>query len=241
MRRAVEAAPFPFREKFTGGARSVSGATSRTAKCIQEPTEMAVLQPTEITGTVRFLGLVPDREAALGSQGVDRVDAEFTGFVGEAHSGLVRPSCSRVKAQYPVGTPIRNTRQISILSTEDLAAIAAAMGLDTLCPEWLGASMVLEGIPEFTTLPPSSRLVFDTGAALCVDMENAPCLLPAREIERHHPGKGAAFRPAARGRRGVTAWVEAEGTIRLGDRVRLHVPPQRLYRPLQAPPELPLT
>ena len=27
----------------------------------------------------------------------------------------------------------------------------------------------------------------------------------------------------------ITAWVERPGTIRVGDRCRLHVPPQRLY------------
>lgn len=134
-------------------------------------------------------------------------------------------------AQYPKGTEIRNTRQVSILSSEELAAVAAEMGIPELRPEWLGASLVLEGIPEFTMVPPSSRLIFSSGAALAVDMENGPCRFPAEVIEGQHPGKGMRFVKAAEGRRGVTAWVERPGRIALGDAVRLHIPPQRLYAP----------
>ncbi len=91
---------------------------------------------------------------------------------------------------------------------------------------------MLEGLPELTQLPPASRLIFEAGAALTVDMENGPCNFTGREIEREHPGYGAGFRAAARHRRGVTAWVEREGEIGLGELARLHVPPQRPYPPL---------
>lgn len=195
---------------------------------------MPILAPTEITGRVAFLGLVRDRAASLRSEAVAEVEALWEGFRGEAHSGLTRPACSRVTAQYPKGTEIRNTRQVSILSAEELAEIARAMGLAVVRPEWLGANLVLAGIPELTTLPPAARLLFDGGASLVVDMENGPCRFPAREIEREHPGHGARFRAAAAGRRGVTAWVERPGRVRLGAAVRLHVPPQRPYRPLLA-------
>ena len=60
-----------------------------------------------------------------------------------------------------------------------------------------------------------------------VDLENGPCLEPARTIEQARPGHGKGFKAAASGRRGLVAWVEREGTLRLGDRVRLHVPTQR--------------
>ncbi len=197
---------------------------------------MPILEPTDITGTVVFLGIVPDRGISLESVAQARVEARFEGLAGESHSGLVRASCSRVTAQYAKGTPIRNTRQLSILSREELAAVAAAMGLEALAPEWVGANLVLEGVPELTLLPPASRLIFAGGVSLTVDMENGPCQLPARVIEGRHAGRGAAFRSAAAGRRGVTAWVEREGRIELGESVRLHVPPQRLYPPLSAAP-----
>ena len=193
---------------------------------------MAVLVPTDLGGCVAWLGVVADREARLSSGSVPQVALAFEGLAGESHSGLVRLSCSRVTDQYPKGTPIRNVRQVTIVSSEELAVIAAAMDIATLRPEWLGANLVVEGLPNLTLVPPSSRFVFAGGAALVIDMENAPCQLPAREIERVHPGKGAAFRRAAEHRRGVTAWVEREGSIVLGERFRLHVPPQRPYPPL---------
>lgn len=190
---------------------------------------MPVLSRTELTGKIAWLGLVADRKAKLSSDPVAQVDARFEGLVGEYHSGLVRESCSRVRDQYPVGTRIRNTRQISIVSEEEMAETARALALDDLAPEWVGANIVISGIPDLTHLPPSSRLTFEGGASLVVDMENAPCQWPAREIETHRPGHGKGYKAAAKGRRGLTAWVEAEGLIRLGDIVRLHVPPQRIY------------
>ena len=47
------------------------------------------------------------------------------------------------------------------------------------------------------------------------------------------PGHGKAFKPAAHGRRGVTAWVEREGPLTLGDELRLHVPDQRNWQHFQ--------
>lgn len=195
---------------------------------------MPALLPTRYRGTITFLGYVADRESRLESTPLTEVLASFGGFAGEAHGGLTRPSCSRVQAQYPRGTVIRNTRQFSILSAEDLTAIAAKMGLPALDPALLGASMVIEGIPDFTHVPPSSRLQAEGGATLVVDMENRPCTLPARPIEAVAPGFGAAFKAAARGRRGVTAWVEREGILRLGQTVTLHIPDQRVWAHLEA-------
>ncbi len=194
---------------------------------------MPMLRPTEIRGTVRYLGIVADSEADICSTPLETVEAGWEGFSGDCHSGLTRPSCVRVRAQYPQkGTEIRNTRQVSILSSEELAEIATALGIPEVKPEWLGASLVIEGIPALTSLPPCSRLQFEGGAVLATDMENGPCRYPAEVIERHHPGHGMAFPKLADGKRGITGWVEHPGQIALGESVRLHVPPIRLYAPL---------
>lgn len=195
---------------------------------------MPALLKTRLTARITWLGLVADREAALEAQVVSRIMARFSGPEGEAHGGLTRPSCSRVRDQYRRGTVIRNTRQFSILSAEDLAAIAARMGLDSLDPALLGATMVVEGLADFSHLPPSSRLQAPSGATLVVDMENRPCQLPARPIEDRHPGKGRLFKAAARGLRGITAWVEAEGMLTLGDSLSLHIPDQPVWSLLDA-------
>jgi nicotinamidase-related amidase len=191
---------------------------------------MPALVPTDFYGTITWLGRVPDRAAALASQPVSTLAARFDGPEGEAHGGLTRPSDSRVLAQYPRDTTIRNTRQFSILSAEDLADIARDMGLDHLDPSLVGATMVIAGFDDFSHLPPSSRLQAAGGATLVVDMQNRPCTLPGPVINAAHPGFGPKFKPAAAGRRGITAWVEREGTFHLGEQVRLHIPDQRAWR-----------
>jgi len=190
---------------------------------------MPALLPTQFYATIVWLGLVENRDAALESVAVNEITALFSGPVGESHGGLTRPSDSRVLSQYKRDTPIRNTRQFSIVSAEDLAAIAAKMGVESLDAALVGANMVVQGIPDFTHIPPSGRLQNESGATLTVDMENRPCVLPAKPIEGTHQGFGARFKPAAQGRRGVTAWVEREGVFRVGDRLRLHVPDQPVW------------
>jgi hypothetical protein len=190
---------------------------------------MPALIPTDFEGVITWLGVVRADLGVLPSQAETEVFASFAGVAEEVHGGVTRASCSRVTGQYPRGTEIRNVRQFSVLSAEELALIAEEMGLAALDPSLLGASLVISGIPDFTHLPPSSRLQFDRGATLVVDMENRPCTLPAREIEAVHPGFGKAFKPAATDRRGVTAWVEREGVLRLGAKVRLYVPDQRAW------------
>jgi len=192
---------------------------------------MPALMPTNHHATVTWLGVVPDRDAALASVSRQSLRLTFAGPEGEAHGGLTRAACSRVSAQYPAGTEIRNTRQLSVLSAEELAEIGAGMGLDgPLDPALVGATLVLSGLPDLTHLPPSSRLQGEGGATLVVDMENRPCTVPAQGIEAALPGKGRLFKPAAAARRGIVAWVEREGTLTLGERVRLHVPDQRAWR-----------
>jgi MOSC domain-containing protein YiiM len=192
---------------------------------------MPALALTDIIGAVVWIGYVPDRSAALTSVSVEKTQLTFAGMPEEAHGGETRPSCTRVRSQYPPGTEIRNVRQLSVVSAEELAEIAADCGLQTLNPAHIGASLVIKGIADFTHLPPSSRLQFSDGSSIVVDMANRPCHLPAKPINADHPGAGDKFKLAAKDRRGVTAWVEREGMIRLGDAVRLHVPDQRAWRP----------
>jgi len=193
---------------------------------------MPALKPTDYTGRITWIGRVSDRAASLAAEPLGHVAVSYAGIAGEEHAGLTRPSCSRVVAQYPKGTEIRNVRQFSVLSVEDLAAIAAKMGVERIDPAWVGASLVVEGIPDLSHLPPSSRLQGPDGMTLVVDMENRPCHLPAKVIDAHLPGVGGRFKAAAQGRRGVTAWVEREGVLRLGEMLRLHIPDQPAWSEL---------
>ena len=191
---------------------------------------MPALIPTAFSGRITWLGVVTSEDrTALIAEARAAMDLTFAGIAGSVHGGVTRASCSRVTAQHPRGTPIGNERQLSILSAEELAQIAARMGLEALDPARLGASIVIEGMPDLSHLPPSSRLQAPSGATLVVDMQNRPCILPARSIDTVHPGFGRAFKTAANGRRGVTAWVQREGRIALGDTLTLHVPDQRVW------------
>ncbi len=160
---------------------------------------MPVLMPTSLTATVTFLGVNIDGKD-LSTTNVSNIDVTYAGFEGDSHNGLTRRSCVRVTAQYPKGTRIRNTRQISALSSEELCDIQQSMQLDELFPGWIGANLVVEGIHQFSQIPPSSRLIAQNGTSMVVDMENAPCRFPGDIIDQHKPGKGGAFPKAALGK-----------------------------------------
>lgn len=192
---------------------------------------MPALIKTEYAGTITWLGQVPDRDATLRSELLTEAFASFAGFEHESRAGLTRASCSRVVSQYPKGTEIRNTRQFCIVSEEEMAEVAANIGVERFDPAWCGATIVIAGIPDFTHVPPSARLQTQDGTTLTVDMENRPCHLPAPIIDADAPGHGKAFKAAAKDKRGVTAWVEREGMLRVGDTVTLHIPDQRVWTP----------
>ena len=191
---------------------------------------MPTLVETQYSGEIVWLGHVP-AGGSLQAGAVSGLDLGFGGISGGRHQGETRPSCVWVKNLYPQGTKIHNVRQLTILAAEELNAIGRDIGLDPLDPGLLGASVVLRGIPDFTHVPPSSRLQGPSGVTLVVDMENRPCVLPGREIEAAEPGHGGAFKPAAKDRRGVTAWVERPGKLAMGDVMRLFVPDQRGWAP----------
>ena len=162
---------------------------------------------------------------------VVEIQATFEGFNGDRHAGFTLLSDGRTP-HYPRGTVIRNNRQVSLVSAEELADIAERMGLADVQPEWLGANLLLEGIPNLTRLPPSSRIFFSQGAALIVTNENNPCDGPGKVIQAQYPdqpGAGAGFVKAAHHRRGLVAVVEKPGVIAVGDRASVYVPDQYRY------------
>lgn len=192
---------------------------------------MSTLRKTEYTGRIEWLGRSDGATDTIRSLAQPKLELGYHGLSDARHSGETRPSCVRVKMLYPEGTEIRNLRHVTILSGEEMDAIAAELGLETLDPETLGVNIVLRGIPDFTHVPPNARLQSESGTTLTVDTENLPCIHPAKEIETDDPGHGDAFPKAAYGRRGVTAWVERPGDLRLGDNLSLFVPRQRAWAP----------
>lgn len=188
-----------------------------------------LLTRLSFAGTVDLLLANPDRDIGLEKRPVPEARLLFTGMEGDCHGGITRKSDSRMLKQYKRNTEVRNSRQLSILSAEELAEVASRMGIPAVRPEWVGANMVISGIPDLTLLPPSTRLQFPSGAMVVVDAENHPCRYPADIIAGHHPNAKKGFVAAAMHKRGVVGWIEAEGVVRKGDAVTVWIPPQRIY------------
>jgi len=182
-----------------------------------------------LTGTTLAVFVCGDADS-IQSTRLEQVVAAFEGLAGEKHSGFTRPADSRTP-YYTRGTPIRNDRQISILSAEEMQQAAANLGIPQIQPEWIGANLLLSGIPRLSKLPPNTRLVFESGAVLLVTAENHPCKLAGRTIAAQigRTELGELYPKAAAGLRGVVAVVELPGLIREGDAVTVEIPRQLLY------------
>lgn len=169
--------------------------------------------------------------AAVESTARPELMLTYAGVVGDRHEGLVRPSGAR-EPWYPRGTPMRNERQISILSVEELAEIAAVLDLPEIPGEWVGANLIVSGIPHLTRLPPRSLLLFPSGATIRIDGDNDPCRKTGRTIAAQFRGRDDiefGFVKAAMGKRGLVGWVEREGAIRAGDAVKVRTWRQAAY------------
>ena len=188
-----------------------------------------LLQKLPFSGRVARLLASPDRATGLEKSERQQLTLAISGIEGDCHTGETRPSDSRTLKQYPRNTTIRNTRQVTLLSEEELAEVARVMGIPEVKAAWVGANIVTSGIPDLTMLPPCSRLQFSSGATLTIDMENAPCRQVSDVITRHYPEQSKGFVAAAKQKRGLTACVERAGLISAGDSITIWIPPQRVY------------
>jgi hypothetical protein len=156
--------------------------------------------------------------------------ADLAGLKDDRHYGFTRPAGAR-EPWYARGTDMRSGRQVSLVSVEELEEVARRLEIAQLEPGWIGANIVVAGVPEFTLLPWGSRLVCGAGAVLVNEGDNAPCRFAGAEIARHvpeRPGLDRLFPKAAIHRRGIVASVERAGVIAPGPIV-IRVPEQRLW------------
>ncbi len=190
---------------------------------------MVLVHKAPFEGRVEKLYSRRSRETGFEKPERDSLNLLFSGPEDDCHAGLTREADSRTLKLYKRGTPIRNVRQVTIVAPDELAEVAERMGLPEVNPIWLGANMLLSGVPDLTLLPPSTRIQFPSGATIVVDMENAPCTQVSKVIVQHHGEVGYDFVKHATNKRGVTAWVEREGEVKAGDAATLFLPPARLY------------
>ncbi len=168
------------------------------------------------------------------TEAVEALDLGFDGIPGDFHAGVTRRSGGR-EPWYPRGTEMRNERQLSIVAADELAEIAAAMGIDRIEPEWIGANLVLGGVPRLSMLPSGTLLFFSGGVTIKVDAQNGPCRLAGRSVAKkagmEDVEAGALLFPRhGRRLRGLVAWVEKPGRIARGEQVSVRIPEQWLYR-----------
>ena len=152
----------------------------------------------------------------------------FEGILGDTHAGFTRKADARTP-WYRRGEPIRNVRHLSVVSVEELAQIAAAMGVARVKPEWLGANLVLQGIAHLSFLPRGTRIAFASGAVIAAEGYNPPCSATGRVVEGHCNLPAFTFKKAAGRLRGVVASVERAGQVRSGDGVEVFVGEQWVW------------
>ena len=146
------------------------------------------------------------------------IQVELDGIVDCAHRGYVRKCWDGDKQ--PKDSPRRNERQWSAVSVEELAEIAADMGIEgPITPASVGANLCLEGIPELSRLPKGTLLKFPSGAELLVEEYNPPCKYMGEEQAKLHGVSATAFPKASTLKRGIVGVVEAAGAINAGDEV----------------------
>lgn len=161
----------------------------------------------------------------------ESLNLDLQGIAADRHRGFTRKAGAR-EPWYTRGTEMRSGRQLTIVSMEELAEVAARMDLPAVEPGWIGANVVTAGIADLTGLPWGTRLVCAGGAVLVNEGENAPCRFAGAEIAKNfpdRPGLDRLFPKAAIHLRGILASVELAGAIAPGP-VTLRLPPQRPWK-----------
>lgn len=168
------------------------------------------------------------------TEAVEALSLGFDGIAGDVHAGPTRRSGGR-EPWYPRGTEMRNERQLSLVAPDELMIVAGRMGIAEVKPEWIGANLLIDGVPRLSMLPAGSLMFFKGGVTLKVDAQNGPCRIAGRAIAENagmadRDAGALLFPKVAKRLRGLVAWVERPGTIRRGEDVSIRVPEQWIYR-----------
>lgn len=186
----------------------------------------------------KLLGTVSDTLIAafdhFETRPTEALDLGFEGIAGDFHAGTTRRSGGR-EPWYGRGTEMRNERQISIVASDELRLIAAGMKLGEVKPDWIGANLVIDGVPRLSMLPSGTLMFFAGGVTLKVDGQNHPCRLAGRAVAENarmadHEAGALMFPKAAKRLRGLVAWVEKPGRVTRGEAVSVRIPEQWIYR-----------
>ncbi|TPL03477.1 MULTISPECIES: MOSC domain-containing protein [unclassified Mesorhizobium] len=184
--------------------------------------------------TAKAAALYAARHDHFETGAVEELQLGFDGIEGDFHAGATRRSGGR-EPWYPRGTEMRNERQLSLVAADELAIVAQRMGLEEIKPEWIGANLVVEGVPHLSMLPAGSLMFFKGGVTLKIDGQNKPCRFAGQSIAEHvgaadQEATALLFPKEAKRLRGLVAWVEKPGIVRAGEEISIRVPEQWIYR-----------
>jgi len=174
------------------------------------------------------------RVAALYAAPSDHFETRAVDELRLGFDGITRRSGGR-EPWYPRGTEMRNERQLSVVAADELAIVAGRMGVAEIKPEWIGANLLIEGLPHLSMLPSGTLLFFKGGVTIKVDAQNGPCRIAGRSVAENagmadHEAGALLFPKAAKRLRGLVAWVEKTGRITAGEEISVRVPEQWIYR-----------
>src|SRR5262245_12526493 len=125
-----------------------------------QPSETEILPARKLAARVAGTFTAPFDH--FETRATDELRLGFTGIEGDFHAGYTRHSGGR-EPWYPRGTEMRNERQLSIVAPDELSLIAERMGIADLKPEWIGANLLIEGVPHLSMLPSGTLLFFKGG------------------------------------------------------------------------------
>jgi len=173
------------------------------------------------------LGLYIGLEGTHISEEVDKLVCNLDGIQDDRHKAASKQAGAQEKHIVAKYRPVANFRQITIVTKEEMDAVAQTLDVPELYAEDFSANIVLGGIEGFTLLSPVYYLVFsnnrdETNAVIRIMGENRPCVVAGANMEARYPehrGIQSRFVKAALGKRGQVSIVYAEGVIRKGDTV----------------------
>ena len=192
-----------------------------------------IVPAKKLTG--RIAGLYVAATNHFETSAVDTLPLGFDGIPGDFHAGGTRRSGGR-EPWYSRGTEIRNERQLSMVAPDELAVVAERMELKEIRPEWIGANILLDGVPHLSMLPSGTLLFFKGGVTVKVDAQNGPCRYAGKQVAiragmADEEAGSLLFPKVAKRLRGLVAWVEKPGMLTMDEEVSVRVPEQWIYRP----------
>jgi hypothetical protein len=164
------------------------------------------------------------------------LDVDLEGIAGDRHGGLWRGAGPR-EPWLKRGFAIRNDRQLTVLSTEEMHDLALRLDVPQVPPELVGANLLISGLSRLSHLTAGARLAiggawggkgqFDGQVLLRVEGYNHPCRGPGKKLAQYfdRPDLEFEFRKQATSLRGLILCVDASGRIAPGDAVVVVPPP----------------